>query len=126
MASKYMEKTFGIKDVSKHMDRGPKSIYGLKALYLWPCIEQTPLKLFQNKQLVSETFFFTLLHFQEKIWLHSFAVADVKSSGKLNLQQFKFAVKAAQKCAKAKEARLLKAASGKEPENPDDQSTETE
>ena len=98
----------------------------LKALYLWPCMEQTPLKLFQNKLLVSETFFFTLLHFQEKIWLHSFAVADVKSCGKLNLQQFKFAVKAAEKCAKAKEARVSKAASGKEPENPDGQSTETE
>ena len=63
---------------------------------------------------------------QDKIWMHSFAVADVKMDGKLSLDQFKFAVQAAQKCAKAKETKLSDDTSSKKPENPEAQSTKTE
>ena len=64
--------------------------------------------------------------FQDKIWMHGFAVADVKLDGKLSLEQFKVAVQAAQKCAKAKETKLLNDTSNKNPENPEAQSTKTE
>ena len=49
--------------------------------------------------------------------MHGFAVADVKLEGKLNLEQFKFAVQAAQKCAKGNETKLFS-------EIPEAQSTE--
>ena len=58
--------------------------------------------------------------------MHGFAVADVKLDGKLTLEQFKFAVEAAKKCAKAKETKLSDDTSSKKPENPEAQSTKTE
>ena len=48
--------------------------------------------------------------------MHGFAVADVAMEGKLNLDQFKFAVQVAQKCAKAKETKLVNDTSSKNPE----------
>ena len=62
--------------------------------------------------------------FQDKIWMHGFAVADVKLEGKLNLEQFKFAVQAAQRCAKGNETKLFNDTSSKMPGNPEAQSTE--
>ena len=56
--------------------------------------------------------------------MHGFAVADVKLDGKLSLEQFKFAVQVAQKCAKANETKLFNDAGSKKPENPETQSTE--
>ena len=59
--------------------------------------------------------------------MHGFAVADVKLDGKLTLEQFKFAVEAAKKCAKAKETKPCNDTDSKKPENPESQqSTKTE
>ena len=58
--------------------------------------------------------------------MHGFAVADVRLDGKLDQKQFKFAIEAAQKCAKAKETKTCNESSIKKPENPESQSTKTE
>ena len=55
--------------------------------------------------------------------MHGFAVADVRLDGKLDLKQFKFAVEAAQKCAKAKETKTCDDTNIKKPENPESQGT---
>ena len=65
--------------------------------------------------------------FQDKIWMHGFAVADVQMNRTLSLDQFKFAIQIAQKCAKAKETKLANDTSSKTPENSElGQSTKTE
>ena len=49
--------------------------------------------------------------------MHGFAVADVQKNGTLSLDQFKVALQAAQKCARAKETKLVNVTSSKTPEN---------